>query len=203
MKLTHVISLMTLSLVAGLAQASDYEVRLGNKTYVLTEGELTKVLTPKGEEVEISVTRIPILAFSTEGLTFDYSSDMKLESETELGVETVTAETENSTLFLGQIFPYELSPKEAIDVMLGGMQQEFQGFGATFPEDRLSASRRNISGKETTGKKLKFSLGDLRHETEAYAFQRAGKTIVLIFQADHEDREEAETYFKIIADSIR
>lgn len=203
MKLAYVISLISLSLLAGFAQAAEHEARQIDGTLLVNEGVPTEGLSRKGEGGELTGTQKPLLTYTTEGLTFEYSSDMKVESETGLDIQTVTAETENSTLFIGQVLPYELTSEEAVNDTLKRMTRQFQSFGATFPQNRRSTSRRTIGGKETIGEKLKFSLGHLRHETEAYSFQRAGKTIILIFQADHEDREEAETYFKTIAESIR
>jgi len=190
-------------LLAGLAGANEYEVQLGDQSYLVVDGEAKMITLPNGDEMKLVVTRSATLMYEGEDLSFSYSSDMKVSDETEMGVQTITAECENSTLFLGQVYPMEISEEEAVDALMGGMLSEFAGFGATFPADHLTASERMVGGKLRHGKRLKFSLGDLRHETEIYAWHKGTQTITVVFQAAQEDREVAEKYFKIIADSIR
>ena len=187
----------------GSAQASEYEVQLGDKTYIVKDGEALSVVTPKGETLRLVVKRRPILTCSDADVTFDYSSDMKVSTVKELGTKTITVECENSSLFMVQVFPEKLSAAETVDSLIAGMREEFSGFGATFPEDSLAEARRKIGGVDRVGKKLRFSFGSLRNETEVYAFPKGNKTIALVFQADHEDRAVAEKYFKIICDSIK
>lgn len=203
MKAKHLLGLMAACGVVGSAQASEYEVQLGDKTYIVKDGEALSVVTPRGETLRLVVKRRPILTYSDADLTFDYSSDMKVSSTNELGGKTITVECENSSLFLAVIIPEKVSAAETVDSIIAGVRAEMSGLAATFPDDNLVEAKRTIGGVDRIGSKLRFTLGSLRHETEVFVFQKGSKTIALVFQADHEDRAVAEKYFKIISESIK
>lgn len=188
---------------AGILSAEEYEVTVGDRIYVLREGEIKVITTPKGEQLRLVVRKKKVLTYNDSILSFRYNSEMKVSAETELGIKTITAESTDSTLFMAQIFPYKLDPGEAIDTLIQSFKEEFKNFGATFMEDSITTASRKIGGIERSGKTMRFLIGDLRHRLEVYAFQKGDRTISVVFQSDHEDRDTAETHFKIIADSLK
>jgi hypothetical protein len=202
MKSFFITFLLTVAVAAGL-MANEYEVTIGDKTYVLKEGETKIIVTPKGERLPIVVRKKKILTFPDDALSFNYSSDMKLSTEMELGIKTITVECENSALFMAQILPYKIDPKNAVKDLIIEIRDELKRLGAIFPEKSTDYIEKKIGGVMRTGMKLRFLIGDLRTETEVFAFLKGNKTITLSFQADHEDREIATKYFKIIIDSLK
>ncbi len=202
MKIGKAFLVTSMIALGAIAQTSEYDVRLGGKTYTAKDGEPVAVVTPSGEKLQLVVEKRNVLKFSDPDISFSHGSDMEVTSETDEGIKTITAECVDSTLFMVQVLPDKAPSNEAMDRLLDSFQEEFTKLKATFPKDRIVVARRNIGGTERTGKKLRFSLGEYRHETEVYAFGNGDKTFSFTFQSDHEDREAAEKRFKVITDSF-
>lgn len=185
------------------ARAEVYEVILGGQAYAVEDGKPSQVTLPDGSKLDLVVRKPKVQQFTGKAISFLYSSEMKVASEKELGMTMITAECEKSPLFVAQIFPYQLSPEEAVDTFILTIKEQFKSFNAVIPENPISLARRNIGGKPIQGKVLRSMIGDLANQTEVYAYNKDGKTIAMMFQTDSEDQELAKRYFKIIADSIK
>lgn len=200
---TLTLAILAVLLSANLLHANEYEVRLGDKTYSVKEGEKQTITTPKGEELVLQVRKKPTLNYTGKDLFFTYSSDMKFSEDKDPSGTFITVECADSTMFMAQIFPYKIEADAAVDMLVSNFKEEFKGVGAIIPEESVSKTTKTLAGAPRNGKKLTWHMANLKNETEVYAFEKDGITIACIFQVDEEDKTKAKKLFKIISDSIR
>jgi hypothetical protein len=128
---------------------------------------------------------------------------MKVSSEKEVGVVTVTLETANSLLALIQVYSAPTTPEEVSGALVKTFREEFKSRNAEFLENSGKLVKRNIHGIERTGQAMDFLFAGERMKLEVYAFQRANTVIAILLQHHIDDAELAKKYFTIITDSFQ
>ena len=185
------------------APAADYEVTIDGKAYLFTEDIEQQVAIKNGQRVAVTVSILKVKEFREHGISFRYPSHAKITRENIYGIQQITLETTDSPIFLLQIYPGSVTPKQVQQDLLTGFREEFSNMGAKFPGDPSGPCQRNIGGKALTGVRLSYSLSSLPHETEIYTIKHDGKTIAMIFQHAHEDKTAADPLFSMIAESFK
>lgn len=181
----------------------DYEVQVGARTYAADEGRPVTVVTPRGEEMSLTVRLSATRTFHHDGLRFDYPAGMTKEEESlPAGFYQVSVETANSTLFIAQIYGVNESGALALQSFLDAVREQAKSMSGREPTE--AAARREIGGRMVEGRKLVWTLGGLENTSEIYLLPDDTQgAVVLVFQADNEDRAEAEACFKVIAASLK
>ncbi len=193
--------------MAGLTLAAraggDYEIKVGDRTYAADEGQPVAIVTPRGEEVSLTVRPSATRTFDRAGLHFEYPAAMsKKEEALAADIHQVTVETVNSTLFIAQIYGADASGAVAVQGFLSVLREQANSMSGQEPAE--SGARREIGGRMMEGRKLVWTLGGLENTSEVYLLpDDAPGAVILVFQADNEDREEAEACFKVIAASLK
>ena len=199
---TLLLVLLCLWMFPRIALAAEYTVVIDGHSYDVREGEPRSINLPKGPTVRLEVRKKDPLSYHKHGLSFRYSSDMTLTEATETQSRILSLERADSTLVMlyQQLKPVDA--EEAAEGVLEDVQQQFIQSGVSYPEGSIHPSPRVIAGEIVSGKRMLTRLGTNQIETEAYGIHRKGQTLVLLFQADQEDRLQAEPYFKTVAESL-
>lgn len=183
--------------------AVEFELRVGNTNYDVGEGKTFWIVTPKGERVEVLLSRKKVLQFAAHGMSFNYDSSMKVDVETELGVVTVTVNSAASPMAMVQLYPAPATPDVVRSQLLQGLQEEFKSRGAQFLPDSGKTVKRQIRGMDREGQSLQFLLGGERMRMEVYAFQRGNTVMSVMLQHLEVDAELAKKSFSVITDSLQ
>lgn len=181
---------------------AEFEIRVGGAVYEAVPDRPLSVVTPKGERMEIVIRRKEILRFADHGVSFNYPRLMKVSSEKQSGVVTITAESAASPLVLVQVYPAPSTETEVRASLVENFRDQFKSRKAEFLEGSGGAVRRAIRGVARQGQALEFLLGGQRMRTEIYAFPKDGRVVALILQHDLEDADLAKKHFSIITDSL-
>ena len=196
------IAVWAASLALAAQAGTEYVLRVGERTYSASDGEPVTIVTPRGEKVALTVSQPTTRTFEHAGFRFDYPAGMiKEESTPAAEAHQVSVETENSTLFMAQMYDAGVPGADVMQNFMGSIREQATLMSGMKPEE--SVARREIAGKVMEGRKLAWKVMNLENTTEIYVFaDESPTTILLIFQADQEDRAEAETCFQVIAASV-
>ncbi|MHB8876746.1 MAG: hypothetical protein ACYC8T_23880, partial [Myxococcaceae bacterium] len=157
--------------------------------------------TPKGETIEVVVTRKKVLGYVKGGLSFQYPSEMRLSEETGDGVLTITLEGTESPLAIVQVYPRGVEAKVVLDALADGVKEQFAGRGGQVKA--LAAPKRIIDGQERQGRAFQVVLAGEHHEAELFAWKEKGKTRGLMLQHMRDDAELAGKRFEVILSSLK
>lgn len=183
------------------AGEAEFEVKVGGKTYSMSLEQPLKVTTPKGETVELVVSRKKAFSYNKPELAFQYPSDMKLSESTEEGVATITLESSDSPLAILQVYPPSVEAKDVLDALAGGVREGFEERGGQLKP--LPAPKRVVSGAERQGKAFEVVLAGEQLKVELYAWKEKGKTRGLMLQHMKSDTALANTQFEVILSSLK
>lgn len=186
---------------AVLAEEAGFEVKVGGKTYPVSLEQPLKVTTPKGETVELVVTRKKAISYNKAGLAFQYPSEMKLTEATEEGVTTITLESPSSPLAIIQLYPASVEAKDVLEALASGVGEGFAERGGQIKA--LPAPKRAVSGAERQGKAFEVVLAGEQLKIELFAWKEKGKTRGLMLQHMKTDTELASTQFNVILSSLK
>jgi hypothetical protein len=192
-----------LIILACSAFAADYEVTIDGTTFLFSEGVEQKVAAKNGQQVVVTVSAVMTKNFQEHGISFRYPSDMKISQESFNGIELITLEALDSSLFMMKILPSSTSTKQTEQDLVAEFREEFSNVGATFPANPTRNCQRSVGGKVRAGVMLSSAFGSLAHETEIYTMEHNGKTVALVFQHAVEDKEKAQLRFTIVTESFK
>lgn len=186
---------------AVLADEGDFEVKVGGKTYSVSLEQPVKVTTPKGETVELVVSRKKALSYNKAELAFQYPSEMKLSESTDQGVTTITLEGADSPIAILQVYPASVDAKTVLDALASGVSSEFAGRGGQIKP--LPAPKRTMSGADRQGKAFEILLAGEKLTVELFAWKHKGKTRGVMLQHMEKDSALAGTQYEVILSSLK
>jgi hypothetical protein len=186
---------------AVLADEGDFEVKVGGKSYSVTLEKPLKVTTPKGETVELVVSRKKALSYNKAELAFQYPSEMKLSESTEDGVTTITLESPDSPVAVLQVYPASVEPKNVLEALANGVSTEFAGRGGQIKA--LPAPKRKVSGADRQGKAFDILLAGEQLQIELFAWKEKGKTRGVMLQHMQKESELANAQYDVILSSLK
>lgn len=182
---------------------AEFELRIGNSKHDVAEGKPFSIVTPKGERVELILSRKKVLQYAGNGISFNYDSAMTIEVEKDLGVVTVTVNSTASPMAMIQIYSAPLTPDEVRNQLIQSLQQEFKTRGAEFLQDSGKTIKRKIRDTEREGQYLRLLLGGEQMKMEIFAFQKGSNIMCVMLQHLESDAELAKRYFSLITDSLQ
>lgn len=184
-----------------LAEEGDFEVKVGGKTYSVSLEQPLKVTTPKGETVELVVSKKKALSYNKAELAFQYPSEMKLSESTEQGVTTLTLEGADSPIAILQVYPASVDAKTVLEALASGVSSEFEQRGGQLKA--LPAPKRTVSGADRQGKAFEILLAGEKLKVELFAWKHKGKTRGVMLQHMEKDAGLASTQYDVILSSLK
>lgn len=182
---------------------AEFDLQVGDRTYEIRTGQPTSIVTPGGDTVEVILRKKQILQYAGHGISFEYHHQMKLTTDNEADIITITVESPETPLVLIQVYPSQFIASEPLGALLAqAYWEEFQARNAELLYDTDEFSTRSIAGRDHRGGRLDFILAGQRMKVEIFTFAREDAVIAMIFQHDIAETVLAERYFKIIADSF-
>ena len=165
-------------------------------------GRLLAVFFPKGSRARSASERKKILRFAGYGISFRHPRSMKVSSEKESGIATISLEDEESLFAMIQLYPSPTTVGEVRKLLMESFKTEFTSQEAKFLKGSGGPVKRNIQGVEREGRILDFELGGQRLNTEIYAIPEDKRVVAVILQHAVADAELAAEAFPIITDSL-
>lgn len=186
---------------AVLADEGAFEVKVGGKSYSVTLEQPLKVTTPKGETVELVVSRKKALSYNKAELAFQYPSEMKLSESTDQGVTTITLEGADSPIAIIQVYPASVDAKTVLEALASGVSAEFTQRGGQLKA--LPAPKRKVSGADRQGRAFEILLAGEKLQIQLFAWKEKGKTRGVMLQHMETDSELASTQYDVILSSLK
>lgn len=183
---------------------AEFDLQVGDRKYEIRPGQPTSIVTPKGDTVEVILHERQILKYAGHGISFEYHHQMKLSTDSEADIITITVESPETPLALIQVYPSQFIASEPLRALLAqAYWEEFKARDAEFIYDTDEFTKRSIAGVDHRGGRLDFVLAGQRMKVEIFTFSKENAVIAMIFQNDMAETVLAERYFKIIADSFK
>lgn len=212
MKLTPVGETVMLFLWAVLAitrpadaqtKSIEYELIIGERLHKVALGVPFTIVTPRGEKLDAVLRQKEWRAFSDYGLSFNYSKEMTVSSESTSGVPTIYLEMTQSPFAMIQVYSAPNTVESILSILKQSFETEFKSRKAEFFQDSGRAVTHQIGGSERAGVRLSYVLGGQKMLTDVFAFSKNDKVVALILQHDTEDAELAERVFQTITDTLK
>jgi hypothetical protein len=191
--------------LAGGKQSSKavFELHVGKKVYKIQPDKPFVIKTPKGEKLKSVLKQQETLTHSGHGISFKYHHEMKVSTEEQMGVATITVEGTSSPLCIVQVYKIPISAGEVEKILVSSLENEFKNRKASFLEGSGGKISMKVGGKNRSGRKLDFMLAGQRFNAKVFTFKKGKSVIALMIQNDLEDQTKADKYFSVILNSIR
>jgi hypothetical protein len=180
-----------------------FELKVGNKVYKVEIDKPFTIRTPKGENIKAVLTRQETQMFSGHGIQFQHHHEMKVTTETQMGVTTITAESTSSPLCIIQVYSVPITAPEVEKLLVTSLENEFKSRKAEFMQGSGTSIKEKVGGVMRPGRKLDFLLAGQRFNAKVFAFKKNKSVVALMMQNDLQDKVVAQKYFTIILNSLK
>jgi hypothetical protein len=140
--------------------------------------------------------------FRGHGVSFRYSREMHLSQESFSGIGTILLQSDSAGLVIVSL-PSAESPERAIQELLEGFRERCSSLGALCLVLPTTECKRWISGAVRFGVLLPWEVAGVLFKEEIYAFRYNGGTVALGFHYPAEEKEEADSLFAGVTDSLK
>lgn len=141
--------------------------------------------------------------FACKDFSLLLSKNMKLETCEEKGITIVIMTADKGIVCTINAYQNH-SPAEAfLAGMINGFTKKLKSMDFKQTEKGFEEVQRTIGGRQITGMMMKFALGPKIFQAEFFVYPKEKVNLYFLFFAPVNDQILAESYFKIITDSIR
>jgi len=207
--LLNIVFLLCTTLYTGHVAAGDgpsgeiFELHIGKKVYKVELDKPFTIRSPRKGRLKATLKRQETLTYSGNGIQFNYHHEMKISTESQMGVTTVTAESTASPLCIVQVYNIPISPSEVEKILVASLEKEFANRKADFMKGSGAQVKVKVGGVRRTGKKLDFLLAGQRFNARVFTFKKGKSVIAVMVQHDLEDSALANKYFSVILESLK
>jgi len=181
---------------------SQYELTIGTKTYTITEGRPFTVDGPNGAPVNAVLKPKNEMSFHQYSLAFRYPSAVRVASQNDSGVVTVSLDTTGDYLAVIQVYPGIVSADYVKEELRKTMMSEYKSVGAKYSTQSEGSVQRMMAGKVLTSNKAGFVMAGTKYTDEFYAFAQNNHTYALMIQYSQDELKISEAYTNTILGSL-
>jgi hypothetical protein len=185
------------------AEVSQFELKVGGKSYEVAEGKPLTITTPKGERVELLFARKAEQTWSGDGLQFRYPREMQLSREEDGGVVSLTLESTNSVLALLQLFPEGIPPAVVKKELEGSILKEFIARGGKVKKREGTEVSRKFGKQEMRGVRYDIDMAGETFQVDVFSVVHKQQVLGVVLQNFQEDQVVAQKWFETILGSMK
>jgi hypothetical protein len=159
-----------------------YVLTIEDSNYVIGEDSELVIHAPQKNTIRIKIRKEEYNNYYDHGISFDYSSDMKVEEGNLNGITMIKLNGAESFFIMLQILPLTIQTDNFVNTVINGTLQKLQDAGNKFEKELDVTIESNNGNQNVPGKRVIFANKLIRIKQEDYMLKKNDSNIFILIQ---------------------